>query len=157
MTRSEWWNLFLVGAGVILLVFALGAVAYGLGWIGEAGVVAQEEFGAKAALEKYEWFIDRANAIAKADADITLFEQRRVDIETQYEATYGADRSKWLPSTQAQYSQAASTARDDLLAVVSNRNALVAEYNAQSEKFNWAPFLTRPDMPPRAFVEYVVK
>lgn len=157
MTRSEWWMLFKLGGAVILLAFALGSVAYGLGWIGEGAGVVQDEFGAKAALEKYEWFIDRAEAIKKADADIALYEQRRLDIENQYVTTYGADHTKWPTSVQVQYNQAASTARDDLLAIVSNRNGLAAEYNAQAEKFNWAPFLTRPDMPPRYFVEYVVK
>jgi len=157
MSRNEWVTLFKWGVGILLLLFALGAVGYLLGWFGSAAEVAKEEFGPEAALEKYEWFIDRANAITKADKDITLFENRRTDIEGQYDKTYGSDRSKWLPSEKAQYNQAVETARVDLLAIVSNRNNLVAEYNAQSEKFNWSPFQTRPDMPPKSFFNYVVK
>lgn len=157
MTSNEWWSLFKFGAAVLILVFLLSAVAYGLGWIGSAADVTKQEFGPQAALEKYEWFIDQANAIRKADTDVKLFEQRRSDVEKQYANTYGEDRSKWAPSTRALYSRAAETTRDDLVAVVSNRNNLVKEYNAQSEKFNWAPFQTRPDVPPRSFFEYVMR
>ena len=157
MTRKEWSTMFGLGVALLFLIFALGAVAYGLGWIGSAGEVVKEEFGPEAALEKYEWFIDQANAIEKADADIALFEQRRADIEVQYTSTYGADKTKWSPGIQVQYNHEAQTARDDLLAIVSNRNNLVKEYNAQSEKFNWAPFKGRDDYPPENFVDYVVK
>ncbi|MBI3577206.1 hypothetical protein HY086_04170 [Candidatus Gottesmanbacteria bacterium] len=157
MTRNEFGTFFQWGCSILLLIFALSAVAYGLGWIGSAADVAKDEFGPAAALKKYEWFIDQKNAIGKADQDIVLFEKKRADVDIQYVATYGADRSRWLPSSQVQYNQAAATARDDLLAVVSNRNGLVKEYNEQSEKFNWAPFQTRPDLPPRTFFNYVVK
>ena len=157
MTRKEWSTMFGLGVALLFLIFALGAVAYGLGWIGSAGEVVKEEFGPEAALEKYEWFIDQANAIEKADADIALFEQRRADIEVQYTSTYGADKTKWSPGIQVQYNHEAQTARDHLLAIVSNRNNLVKEYNAQSEKFNWAPFKGRDDYPPENFVDYVVK
>ncbi len=157
MTREEWKALFSWGFGILLLIAALGAVAYGLGWIGSAGEVAKEEFGPEAALEKYEWFIDQAAAIEKADSDIALFELRRANIEIQYASTYGADKTKWSPSVQTQYNHEMQIARDDLLAIVSNRNNLVKEYNAQSQKFNWAPFKGRDDYPPENFVNYVVK
>jgi len=142
---------------VIAVVIFLSAGGSILWWVNQATIVAQNEFGPQAALQKYEWFIDQANAIAKADKDIALFEQKRVDIETQYDKTYGTDRSKWSPSIQAQYNQAIQTGRDDLIAVVSNRNGLVKEYNAQSEKFNWEPFMTRSDLPQKTFSDYVVK
>jgi hypothetical protein len=58
---------------------------------------------------------------------------------------------------QTQYNQAKQQARDDLIAVASQRNNLVREYNAASEKFNWKPFLTRPDKPKDRFDDYVVK
>ncbi|MEK7064412.1 MAG: hypothetical protein AAB973_02270 [Patescibacteria group bacterium] len=157
MTRQEWTQLFGFGLAILLLIAALGAVAYGLGWIGSAGEVVKEEFGPQAALEKYEWFIDQAEAIEKADADIALFEQRRADIETQYTSTYGADKTKWSPGVQVQYNHEIQIARDDLMAIISNRNNIVKDYNAQSEKFNWAPFKGRADYPPENFVGYVVK
>lgn len=157
MTRQEWTQLFGFGVAILLLIAALGAVAYGLGWIGSAADVAKEEFGPQAALDKYEWFIDQANAIEKADADIALFEQRRLAVETQYISIYGADKAKWSPGVQVQYNHEMQVARDDLMAIVSNRNGLVKEYNAQSEKFNWAPFKGRDDYPPENFVDYVVK
>mgnify|MGYP001599434068 FL=1 len=157
MTRQEWTQLFGFGVAILLLIAALGAVAYGLGWIGSAAEVVKEEFGPQAALEKYEWFIDQAEAIEKADADITLFEQRRANIEAQYTSTYGVDKTKWSSSVQVQYNREVQIARDDLLAIVSNRNNIVKDYNAQSQKFNWAPFKGRADYPPENFVGYVVK
>lgn len=157
MSSKDWKFLFKLGVGVILLVFALGVVAYALGWIGSAGDVIKEEFGPEAALEKYEWFIDQANHIEKADKDIKLYEGRQTSVEEHYTDTYGSEKSKWLPSVQVQYNQESQTARDDLLAIASNRNGLVREYNAQSEKFNWAPFESRSDMPPHSYFEYVTK
>lgn len=144
------WGLLIVG---VIVVF--GAIAYGLGWIGETGQVAQDEFGPKAALEKYEWFINQAAAIDKMDKDIKLYEARRADVETKY-AKYG-DPKSWAPSTQAQYNQESQTARDDLLSIISQRNNLVKDYNAQSGKFNWSPFETKPDRPAKSYADYPVK
>ncbi|KKT41612.1 MAG: hypothetical protein UW88_C0008G0002 [Candidatus Collierbacteria bacterium GW2011_GWD2_45_10] len=142
---------------IFVLMLALGVLGSVLGWwIDEAGDVVKEEFGPKAALEKYEWFVYQANAIAKADSDIALFEQRLVDIETQYTSTYGEDKTKWMPSTQAQYNHEMQIARDDLMAIVSNRNGLVKDYNTESQKFNWAPFKGRADYPPESFLDYKV-
>ncbi len=157
MMREDFGTILKTGVGLILLIVLLALVAQVLGLINLSAQVAIDEFGPQAALKKYEWFIDQQNYIEKADKDIALFEQRRADVDIQFTKTYGADRSKWLPSTQVLYNQAAGTARDDLVAVVSNRNNLVREYNAQSLKFNWTPFQTRADLPPRSIFEYVVK
>jgi len=43
------------------------------------------------------------------------------------------------------------------IAVASQRNNLVKEYNAASKKFNWAPFQTKSDKPPESYQDYVVK
>lgn len=145
-----------------LLFFAIGSIGHYLGWwvawwVGSAETTVQEEFSASAMLEKYEWFIDQSNMIEKADSDITIFEQRIASIETQYTSTYGDDKTSWSASVQTQYNHEVQTARDDLVAIVSNRNNIVKEYNAQSEKFNWAPFNTRDDLPPQTYAEYLVK
>lgn len=147
------WSLLLV---VAIAIAAISGVGYLFGWFGEAAQVAKDEFGPKAALEKYGWFIDQANRIEKMDGDIALFEKRASGIDEQY-AGYGKNMSAWPPHIQVQYNQAKQQSRDDLVAVSSQRNNLVREYNAASEKFNWAPFQTRPDKPKERFHEYAVK
>lgn len=137
-------------AGIFLFIALL---AYGFGWLGEAGEVARDEFGPKAMLEKYEWFINQASAIEKMDQDIELFEKRVTGVDANYES-YGEDKSKWAPHIQTTYNRERQQARDDLTAVVSQRNNLVRDYNAQSEKFNWAAFETELNKPRESFQEY---
>lgn len=147
------WQLF----GIFLVVVAaLSGAGYVFGWFGEAAKTAQDEFGPKAALSKYSWFVDQANAIEKMDKDIPMFEGRVTAVKTQYQG-YGSDMAKWPPHIQAQYNQAVQQARDDLVAVASQRNNLVRDYNAASDKFNWSAFQTRPDKPKQRFHEYVAK
>ncbi len=147
---------FKVFFAVMAFLVVASVAGWGLGWFGEAGQVAQQEFGAKAALQKYEWFINQANGIEKMDKDIQMFEQRVANVGDQYSG-YGKDPAKWPPHVQVQYNSEKKQAREDLLAVSSQRNTLVQDYNAQSEKFNWAPFQTRPDKPKERFHEYTVK
>lgn len=141
---------------VIIALAAIGLTGHIFGWFGEAAKTAQDEFGPKAALAKYSWFVDQANAIEKMDKDIPLFEGRAAAVKTQYQG-YGPDMTKWPPHIQAQYNQAAQQARDDLVAVASQRNNLVRDYNAASDKFNWSLFQTRPDKPKERFHEYITK
>jgi hypothetical protein len=142
-------------AAILAVVIAVAVVGFGyvLGLFGEAAQVANEEFGPKAALTKYEWFIDQAAMIKKMDQDIGLFEERVKNVDSQY-ATYGEDRAKWPPHIQTQFNSERQQAREDLLAVITQRNGLVREYNAASVKFNWTPFQTRPDKPTQSFFEY---
>ncbi len=141
---------------IVACIVVISATGYIFDWFGEAGQVAQKEFGAKAALEKYEWFIDQANRIDKMDKDVVLFEGRKKGVDTQYES-YGSDKASWSPDVRFQYNRSKQQANDDLLAIVSQRNSLVAEYNAASEKFNWKPFQTRPDKPKERYFEYRVE
>lgn len=148
------------GIWVIGIIFVLslvgGLAAWGLGLFGEAASVAQKEFGPRAALKKYEWFIEQASSIQKMDKDAAMFESRAAAVKEQYKG-YGADMAKWPPHIQAQYNKDTATAREDLLAVASQRNTLVRDYNAASDKFNWSLFQTRPDKPKEHFYEYVLK
>lgn len=156
MTSNDWKTTFKFGVLFLLLVFALSVVGSILfGWFGGAGILIQKEFGPDAAMAKYSWFIDQSNAIKKADADIVLYQQRYADVETHYVSIYGEDKTKWATSVQVQYNHAISTTYDDMMAIISNRNTLVKEYNAQSKKFNWSPFMTRSDLPPQTFLEYI--
>jgi len=152
--RGPWpifWKIFFTVLGIALVISVFG---YFLGWFGEAAKIAQDEFGAKTALTKYEWFIDQANRIEKMDKDISLFEARAKGVDIQYKG-YGEDMAQWPPHIQVQFNRERQQAREDLLAMASQRNNLIKEYNASSEKFNWRPFQTRPDRPKERFHEYV--
>ncbi|GEM_PF-2230337 len=154
----RWTTGKVIGTIVVIMIVGtlLGLIASALGWFGEAAQVTHDEFGPKAALEKYSWFIDQANAIKKMDQDVKMFEDRVAKVEENYVA-YGADKSKWVPDVRLQYNHERGTARDDLVGVASQRNNLVKDYNAASRKFNWSPFQTNPDKPAEYLQEYVVK
>lgn len=141
---------------LVLVFFLIGAVVWVLSFASSAGKVVSDEFSPEAMLKKYQWFLDQSNGIEKMDKDIVLYEQRRADVEKRY-AVYGSDPSKWSVAIQVQYNHDAKIAKDDLVAIVSQRNNLVKEYNAQSEKFNWALFKDRPDLPSRSYFNYTVK
>lgn len=154
--RGPWPIFWKVIFLVVPMAIILSTIGYVLGWFGEAATVVQDEFGPKAALQKYEWFIEQANRIEKMDKDIVMFEGRVQGVDEQYK-TYGEDRSKWPPHIQVQFNRERQQSREDLLAVASQRNNLVREYNAASEKFNWKLFQTRPDKPKERFHNYDVK
>lgn len=131
------------------ILVTISIISISLGWL-------SQEFGPKAALDKYSWFIDQANRIEKMDKDIMIFKSRMTVVDEQYDS-YGKDRSKWPPHIQAQYNQTAQQVHDDLIAISSQRNNLVREYNASSEKFNWSPFQTRPNKPKERFHTYATQ
>lgn len=137
----------------LLIILVLSVAVYIFGWFGEAAQVAKEEFGPSAALEKYEWFIDQANFIEKMNKDIEIFQNRITKVNKEFSA-YGENKSKWPPHIQIQYNDRISNVRDDLAAIMSQRNNLVKDYNAESNKFNWKPFKTKPDLPKEHYEEY---
>lgn len=140
-------KIFGIFASVLVFGVALFLTASALGWCGEAAQVAHDEFGPKAALKKYEWFIDQSHAIAKMDQDVRLYADRLKAVDREF-APYGADRSRWAPDVRMQYEHERADDRDDLVSIISQRNNLVREYDAASDKFDWAPFKTRGDLPP---------
>ncbi len=144
----------IIGIGLLVIV-PLSMIGWGLGLFSEAAQVAQEEFGPRAALDKYEWFIEQSTRIEKMDQDIKLFEGSAEAVDKQY-AGYG-DQTKWSPDIRLQYNRAKQQSRDDLIAVVSQRNNLVREYNGASQKFNWSPFQTDPKKPKERFHEYTTR
>lgn len=145
------WKLILGIIGTFIVIVIVGAI---LGWFTETVDVAHDEFGPKAALEKYEWFKDQSARIEKGSADILIFEQRVKSVDKQY-ADYG-DKKNWSPDIRIQYNHAKEIARDDLTAIASNYNSLVKDYNAQSSKFNWTPFKTKSDKPKETLEEYII-
>ena len=44
---------------VVVLFVGLPILGWVMGWFGQAGDVAMEEFGPKAMLDKYEWLLDQ--------------------------------------------------------------------------------------------------
>jgi hypothetical protein len=139
---------------LIVIFVIVSGTGYVLGWFGEAASVAQKELGATAALHKYEWFIEQSAMIGKMDKDVELFRGRITEVKTRY-ATFGEPKD-WSPDIRVQYNAEVKTANEDLIAVISQRNNIVREYNAASEKFNWTPFKTRPDAPQVRYEELSV-
>jgi len=131
----------------LLIAVIVGGVGYVFGWFGEAASVVKEEFGPRAALEKYEWFVDTAADIRKMDRDVELFKKR---LSTAEKECGGKEVEVPMPVV-VMCTDRVAQARDDLLAVTSQRNGIVREYNAASAKFNWALFQTRPDKPQAQF------
>jgi hypothetical protein len=149
------WTFGKVFFPLLGLIFVLSVTGYLMGWFGEATKVAQEEFGPEKALEKYEWFIEQTAGIAKMDQEVENFKLRVQNVDAQY-LGYG-EKTSWSPDVRMQYNKAYGQASDDLIAIISQRNNLVREYNAASAKFNWAPFKTRPDMPTESFTEMTLQ
>ncbi len=122
--------------GLKVFLFALvasaliGVTGYVLGWFGEAAQVAQEEFGPRAMLEKYEWFKDAAAQLEKKQADITVYDGRMKEMNETYK---DLARQKWPREDREQYNVWSS----EVAGVKASYNSLAAEYNAQMAKFNW--------------------
>ncbi|MBI4118685.1 MAG: hypothetical protein HY452_00270 [Parcubacteria group bacterium] len=142
MSRQSWGDYedaakrgpMAIAVKVILALFVLGAftsvIGYGLGWFGEAAKVAQEEFGPRAALEKYEWFKNAAAQLEKKQADITVYDGRLTAINETYK---DLARQKWPREDREQHNVWAS----EVAGVKASYNSLAAEYNAQMAMFNW--------------------
>ena len=119
---------------VIIAIFVLsaliGGLGYTFGWFGEAAKVAQDEFGPKAMLAKYEWFKDAAAQLEKKQADITVYDGRMTAMNETYK---DLARQKWPREDREQYNVWSS----EVAGVKASYNSLAAEYNAQMAKFNW--------------------
>lgn len=122
-----------IGFGMLALVLIFGAISYGLSWFGGAAEVAQQEFGAKAAVTKYEWFKDAAAQLQKKQSDIIVYESRLASLK---EAYGGTPRTQWSRVDQEAYNLASSEIAGSKAAY----NMLAAEYNSASSKFNWRGF-----------------
>ena len=134
----------------------LSVVGYALGWFSEAGQVAQEQFGPRAALEKYEWFKDVAAQLEKKQADIAVYEGRLNELAKAYQ---NLPRQKWPREDREQY----STWSSEVAGIKASFNTLAAEYNAGMAKFNWS-FANAGELPkgadkplPREFKQYIAQ
>ena len=111
------WKIFLV------LAF-IGVLSFGYSMLSSTAKVANKEFGAEAALKKYEWFKDASNEIERKLKDIQVYENK-------IEKLCSNDKSNNCMIMQEQ-----------LFGLTSNYNGLVADYNSASSKFNWNLFNT---------------
>lgn len=120
----------------------------------EAAAVAQEQFGARATLEKYEWFKDAASKLDAKMATLTIYQNRFKDLKEQYGET---PRGQWARDDREQW----SIWRSEAAGIAASYNTLAAQYNAQMSKFNWR-FAEAGNLPagatnplPREFKPYI--
>lgn len=145
---------FLILGTLLVFSVVIGVVGYGLGWFSEAAQVAQEEFGPRAMLEKYEWFKDAAAQLDKKRADIRVYKSRISHMKEDYK---DVKRLDWPRSDREQF----NLWRTEVAGVIASYNGLAAEYNSQMAKFNWR-FANRGELPqgateplPREFKPYL--
>lgn len=94
----------------------------------ETTSVITKEFGAKASLKKYEWFIDASNQLEAMRADIDIFEEQQSSCGKTYNDRISREQCMlWMRETAG---------------IKSAYNGVVAEYNSASRKFNWALYNT---------------
>jgi hypothetical protein len=142
-------KLLLLIVGVILL--GIIVTTSSCRWINDGVETAHQEYDPSAMLKKYEWFKNQSQRIQKMDQDISNAKTLRDGIRGQFESDNGKDHKSWDPVTRKQYQDKVDLQDQMVNATVSQRNSIVADYNAQSSKFNWAPFKTEHDLPPTTF------
>ncbi len=129
----------------VIAIASIGAISFVLGLFSETATVAKEEFGARASLKKYEWFKDAAASIQKQKVNVIEYKQRIASFESDYE---GVKKAEWPKDERAEYNQLKS----ELMGIKQIYNDTVAEYNAQSTKFNWSLYdQTEGDHFPKTF------
>ena len=116
---SAFWLIVGIGVPMLLILWLIGNVA---GWFGQAAQVAQEQFGPRAMLQKYEWFKDASAQLDKKRADIKVYEQRLKEPVTG-DRLDREQRNLWLT---------------EVAGIKASYNGLAAEYNSQMAKFNWS-------------------
>lgn len=112
---------------------------------------AHQEYDPSAMLRKYEWFKHQSQRIQKMDHDVLNAKTLRDGIKSQFENDNGKDHKLWDPVTRKQYQDKVDLQDQMVNAIISQRNTIVADYNAQSSKFNWSSFKTQDDLPPTTF------
>ncbi|GEM_PF-520282 len=144
---------------IAILAAAISGVGYVFGWLGEGARVVQDEFGPKAALEKYEWF---KNAAAQLDAYTATIEANKARI-TAIEGTYVDENNKAIPRSRWARTdiEAYNQVQTEIAGIKGAYNNLAGEYNAAMVKFNFR-FANQGDLPagasralPRSFRPYI--
>ncbi len=148
--------LAVVGVGLLVLIPACGVIKLVGGWFGEAATVAQEEFGPRALLQKYESFKDMHAQLAAKQANIKAQQGKIKGLEDAYE---GESRKDWDRVDKQQHSQWLAEMDGQKL----NFNNLAAQYNAAMAKLNYK-FCNVGTLPegateplPREYAPYIVQ
>ena len=129
--KGPWKAFVTIGGLLLVIVVILMVVGRGLSCVGEGMQVAQEEFGPRALLKKYELFKDMSASLDKLKADIGVYETRVAAMEKDYE---GTPRKDWDRTDMEQM----SLWRQEVAGVKAQFNGVAAEYNAAMSKFNYA-------------------
>jgi len=112
--------------GVIIVI---SAILFVVGIFGETAQVAKDEFGAKASLKKYEWFINTSNEIDKLSSDIKIYENKQLMCSNRIKDRIASEQCMlWL---------------QEVAGIKSAYNDVVSEYNSASSKFNWEFYNTQ--------------
>jgi hypothetical protein len=149
-----------IAVKVIVLLFALGAliggIGYVFGWFGEAAKVAQDEFGPRAMLDKYTLLKDMHAQLDKKKADIQVGEQRLTSMK---EAYAGVPRGQWPRDEREAYNQKEA----ELAGMKLSYNDLAAQYNAKMAEVHYR-FANVGELPqgateplPREYAPYVTQ
>ncbi len=128
------WGCFLLVVCFVLMGVgtAIGAAGYALGWFREAGAVAQEQFGPRALLKKYEWFKSAHAQLDAKLANVRAYNARFKEMDKRPSTrTSEEQRNLWI---------------GEKAGVVASYNELAAEYNAQMAKVNYR-FCNLGDLP----------
>lgn len=152
-----------LGIKIIFLVFLLSCVIGGLGyvagWFGETAQVAQEEFGPRALLKKYEHFKDMS---AQLDAKLATIDSYQKGLDDEKAQMVDRDGKaipivEWPRDQRESFNQRATEIRG----LKASFNNLAAEYNADMAKFNYR-FTNVGDLPagqtkvlPREYKPYI--
>lgn len=126
--------------GFLLAVFLGGFVIAGIKMLAAPAQmlngaidVAKKEFAPEVMLRKYEWFKDAAAGLEAMDANLAGMESKIRSMEDGYA---GVSRKDWDRWDKQQY----NIWQAELMGVKQVYNSIAADYNAQSNKFNWRMF-----------------
>ena len=95
-----------------------------------AAAVVEQQLDPAELLRKYEWFKEAAAALDKKQADVKVYDARRLAMAKGYE---GVPRQDWPRDDREQYNLWES----EVAGIKASYNALAAEYNASMAKVNW--------------------
>jgi uncharacterized protein YxeA len=108
-----------IGIGAIIVILSLGFIFH--------------HFGPSRSLQKYEWFKNQYAQIQQVGKQIENTNSRIQEFKN-----FNGDPKKWDWSLKEEFSRIQTV----LQGYTEQYNYMVAEYNAQSSKFNWSGFKT---------------
>lgn len=122
----------------IPLLLGMSVLSYTLGWFSDAAQVAKKEFSPQTMLRKYEYFKDASQQLIAKGGDIEIYEGK-------INRLCAGEMDRISRENCGLYEQ-------ELAGLKMSFNGLAAEYNSQSNKFNWESFdQTNGDVAPKTF------